>query len=95
MCVAYARQQIPTRSFVNALKENDLLVSRNVDLKMPKGERIEVRGFKVIDDKKLRELPSEVVSEWWPKGWGAAAYAQIVSMGNFGRLLYRARRADD
>jgi hypothetical protein len=92
-CSSYAREQNKTREFVAALKQHDLLIQRTADLTLPDGQKIAMRGFRVVDEAKMKRLPNNVVSEWWAKGWIQWIDAHILSLGNFGRLYYRAKNA--
>jgi hypothetical protein len=89
-CASYAREQIRTRHLVNALREADLLIERTVDIALRDGEKVAMRGFRVVDEKRLASVPEELVVEWWRKGWMGAIYGHLVSLGNFGRLYVRA-----
>ena len=89
-CASYAREQNGTRRFVAALREADVLIDRTVDIALRDGEKVAMRGFRVIDETKLKALPDDVIVEWWRNGWMAAIHAHMVSLGNFGRLYVRA-----
>ena len=86
-CTAFAAEQERTHRFCAALVENDLLVERTVQLTLPDGHVVAMRGFRVIDEAKLRKLPEATLAEWARAGWLACTVVQGVSMGNFGRLL--------
>lgn len=86
-CGAFAREQARTRRFVEACKAEDLLVDRAVDIELSDGRHMAIRGFRVVDEEKLRALPAERMEQWWRSGWFALAVAHLVSLGNFGRLF--------
>ena len=90
-CAAFADAQERTHRFCAALVENNLLVDRTVQLTLPDGHVIAMRGFRVIDETRLRELPETTLADWARRGWLACAVAQSISMGNFGRLYYRSK----
>lgn len=90
-CAAYARQQSSTRNFVAAVEEQDLLIERSADITMPDGQKIAMRGFRVIDEGRLRSLPASVADEWRRNGWLSWISSHMVSLGNFGRLYYRVK----
>ncbi len=87
--MAFAGEQDRTKRFSAALVENDLLVDRTVQLTLPDGHVVAMRGFRVIDEARLRGLPDATLAEWGRNGWLACAVAHAISMGNFGRLYYR------
>lgn len=93
-CSAYAREQNRTREFVAALKAHDLLIPRAADITLPDGQKIGMRGFKVVDENRVKNLPEATVQEWWKKGWIQWINAHSLSLGNFGRLYYRANHED-
>ncbi len=90
-CAAYARQQNSTRDFLEALEARDLLIQRSADITLPDGQKVAMRGFRVIDTAKLRELPGDIVDAWWRNGWLDWINCHVVSLGNFGRLYHRAK----
>ena len=91
-CSAYAREQNRTREFVAALKQHDLLISRAADLTLPDGQKVGMRGFKVVDESKFKNLPPATVQDWWKRGWIQWITAHNLSLGNFGRLYFRAKQ---
>jgi hypothetical protein len=92
---AFAREQARTRRFVQACLERELLIDRAVDVELADKRHMAIRGFKVIDEERLRALPVEDMEVWWRNGWFALAVAHLVSLGNFGRLFMKdEKRAD-
>ncbi|MCR9219782.1 MAG: SapC family protein [Alphaproteobacteria bacterium] len=89
---AFAREQARTRRFVEACRDRDLLVDRAVDIELADHRHMEIRGFRVIDEDRLRAMPAEFMEEWWRNGWFALAVAHLVSLGNFGRLFMKDER---
>jgi|GEM_PF-534044 len=67
-CSAYAREQNKTREFVAALKAHDLLIPRTADLTLPDGQKIGMRGFKVVDEAKVKSLSADTVQDGGKKG---------------------------
>lgn len=90
--ISYAREMARTRAFTEACRAQDLLVPRAVDFAAGEGRSLKIRGFRVIDDDRLRNLPDAVVIDWWRKGYLPLALAHLGSLGNFGRLFHRASR---
>ena len=89
---SYSREQSRTRRFVDACEELDLLVPREVDVTLADGKHVHIKGFRVIDEKRLRDLPEAAVLDWWRRGWLLLAFSQIMSLGNFGRLFFNVRQ---
>lgn len=88
----YHREQARTRRFVAACMQQDLFVPRSVDFETEDGGRLQIKGFMAIDQRRLQELPDEVVIDWWRKGYLPLALAHFSSLGNFGRLIHRFKR---
>ena len=93
-CTSYAREQNNSRAFVAALNEQDLLIERSADITLPDGKKVAMRGFRVVDSAKLRELPGDLVQDWWNKGWLGWISCHLISLSNFGRLYYRANQRE-
>lgn len=93
-CTSYAREQNNTRAFVAALNEQKLLIERSADITLPDGKKVAMRGFRVVDSAKLRELPGDLVQDWWKQGWLGWISCHLISLSNFGRLYYRAKQKD-
>ena len=93
-CAAYARQQNATRNFVTAVEEQDILIERSADITLPDGQKLAMRGFRVVDEGRLRRLPAAVADEWRRNGWLSWIASHMVSLGNFGRLYYRLKARD-
>ncbi|MBP5855729.1 SapC family protein [Marivibrio halodurans] len=89
---AFAREQSRTRKFVDACREQDLLIDRAVDVELADKRHMAIKGFRVIDEERLRALPSDQLETWWRSGWFALAVAHLVSLGNFGRLFMKDER---
>lgn len=90
-CAAYARQQNATRNFVSALEAQNVLVERAADITLPDGQKIAMRGFRVVDETRLRDLPPAIAEEWRGNGWMNWIACHISSLGNFGRLYFRTK----
>lgn len=89
---AFAREQTRTRKFVEACREQDLLIDRAVDIELADKRHMAIKGFRVIDEERLRALPGDQMERWWRSGWFALAVAHLVSLGNFGRLFMKDER---
>lgn len=86
---AFAKEQGRTRQFVAACRDADILVDRAVRMPLADGQNAELRGFQVIDEDRLRALPDKDLKRWWRNGWSAMAFAHLISLGNFGRLIHK------
>ncbi len=89
---AFAREQSRTRRFVEACRQHDLLIDRAVDVELADHRHMAIKGFRIVDEDKLRRMPPEHMEEWWRNGWFALAVAHLVSLGNFGRLFNKDER---
>ena len=92
-CAAYAQEQNRTQELVRALREADILVERAVNIDLPGGQKVAMRGFKVVDMEKFHALPEDVILDWWGRKWFGPIYAHSISLGNYGSLFVRASGA--
>jgi len=53
-----------------------------------------MRGFRVVDEGRLRNLPPAIADEWRRNGWLSWISSHMVSLGNFGRLYFRVKSRD-
>ncbi|MFT7560686.1 MAG: hypothetical protein ACI93R_002608 [Flavobacteriales bacterium] len=82
-----------TEQFCTALKEKDMLVSFDRQLRVD-GAGINLNDLYVIDEKKLAESLSDTeIVDWYKKGWIAWSYAQIHSVGSIHHVVKRAKDA--
>ncbi len=87
-CMAYQRQHEATRDFGRALAQVELLVSRDATVKLPNGENIVVRGFKMIDEPKFNTISAETFQDWRTKDWIKPIFAHFLSLGAWDRLVH-------
>jgi SapC protein len=87
-CIAYQRQHEATRDFGRALAQVELLVARDATVKMPSGESIVVRGFKMIDEPKFNTISAETFQDWRSKDWIKPIFAHFLSLGAWDRLVH-------
>lgn len=76
-----------TRAFMDALREQDLLVPRRVDATLPGGRMLGVDGFEVIDAERFSNLPPEILAQWHRNSWLMLAYAHLASLEHLETLL--------
>jgi hypothetical protein len=86
-CLAYQRQHEATRDFGRTLAQVELLTPRDATMKLPSGESIVVRGFKMIDETKFNQIPADTFLDWRSKGWIALIYSHLLSLGAWDRLV--------
>lgn len=86
-CLAYQRQHEATRDFGRTLAQVELLAARDATMKLPSGESIVVRGFKMIDETKFNQIPADTFLDWRAKGWIALIYSHLLSLGAWDRLV--------
>ena len=86
-CMAYQRQHEATRDFGRALAQVELLVARDATVKLPGGETVVVRGFKMIDEAKFNMIPPETFQDWRSKDWVKPIFAHFLSLGAWDRLV--------
>lgn len=84
-CKAYEAAMARTRAAIEELEGLNLIGESSVNLK--NGEKsARIDGFAVIDENKLRDLPTEKVAAMTKRGLLGCVYAHLFSMGNFARL---------
>ena len=86
----YQLQCNQTDSFVDRLRDNDLLTSFNAKVDMANGEKFGLKGLYSIDEKKLREVQDARALELFRSGELYWIYCQLLSLGNFGEMVKRA-----
>lgn len=87
-CLAYQRNHEATRDFGRTLAQVELLIPRDATVKLPNGENIIVRGFKMIDEAKFNTIPADTFQDWRAKGWISHIYAHFLSLGAWDRLVH-------
>ena len=80
-----------TALFAKRLVELDLLVERNIDFALGE-QRLNMNGFKVVDEEKLRALKPEVVQELFTTGALGWIHAHLLSLNNVNKLGSRLTR---
>ncbi len=81
-----------TAEFAEAVVAADLLVDKRADVTLNSGERLSLAGFKVIDETRFNQLPSEVVLAWRERGWLGLIYAHLISVNSWTGLIDRLAR---
>lgn len=89
---SFSKEQARTQSFVNACRDLDLLIERQMEITLGTGQKIVFSGFRILDEEKMRGMDDETALTWHRRGWSALAFAHFLSLGNMGRLHHRANR---
>ena len=86
-CFAFEQQLATTRGFVTALREQNLLATKDITFTAPGGESHKMTGLLVVDEEKFAQVPNEVFLDWRGKGYLTAIYAHMTSLGNFEQMI--------
>ncbi len=87
-----ARQQ--TTRFCRALDDLDLLEPFRAQAALKNGEKYNLQSMYRVDEKKLNELPADVIQEMMGRGDLGRIYLHLASLNNFARLVDRTALAD-
>lgn len=96
-CENFEQSGHRTRSFMDEIAKADLLMDGEIAITHNDNpdKPFVYRGFKMIDENKLRELPAETVGEWNKNGLLALIHAHLFSLslmrGIFGRQLQQGK----
>jgi putative transposase len=74
-----------TRRLTYLLEERQLLKPQQITYGEP-GQQKGLRGFRLLDEKKLRGLDDALLAAWLRNGLLALVMAHLFSLGNIGRL---------
>ena len=85
----YQREYARTEAFCKRLEENGLLKETNVRADLRDGRTFTVNGLRVIDEKKLQELPDAVALSLFRSGEMNLVTAHLLSLSNIQRLADR------
>lgn len=85
-CKSYHSAALQTLEFSKTLVEMDLVADREVQLNVAEGKRINFTGFRIIDEKKLADLPDKDYLKLREKGYMAFVYAHLFSGAQWQRL---------
>lgn len=85
-CKSYHAAALHTVEFGKALAAAGVLVDRQAEINIGGGKKINFAGFRIIDEKKLADLPDATFLEWRQKGWVPFLYAHLFSGAQWQRL---------
>jgi hypothetical protein len=95
-CKSYHAAAQQTLQFSKALAASGMLVTRQAEVNVGNGQRINFAGFRIVDEQKLAEMPDKDFVEWRQKGWLPFLYAHLFSGAQWQRLTQLLReRMDD
>ncbi|MBB5212799.1 SapC family protein [Microbulbifer hydrolyticus] len=83
--VGYLESDQMTKAFITILAEKDLLTTQNVAVNAG-GEKINLTGIYMVDEKKLGEMSEEDFADFRKRGFLPPLFAQLGSMHQFSRL---------
>ena len=83
--VGYLESDQMTKAFISVLVEKELLTTQNVTVNAG-GEKINLSGIYMVDEKKLGEMGEEDFADFRKRGFLPPLYAQLGSMHQFSRL---------
>lgn len=86
-CQDYHNHALLTQRFAQAVVDADLLVENRADATLANGEKLTLSGFFRIDEQKLQALPQETVLAWHKDGFLGLAYAHLLSLNRWGKLV--------
>ena len=92
-CSAYERSLKKTKAFAAELARHDLFIDGSVKLSTD-GKTLNLTGFRLISEDKIRNLPDDVLLGLSKTGWLGAVYAHLLSVASFGALENAAQAID-
>jgi SapC len=90
-CKGYYAAERQTKLFSEALTASGILGDPRTEVTTSDGERIKVSAFRMVDEKKLADLPDKDFLEWRKRGWLPFLYAHLFS-GEQWKLLSMLQR---
>lgn len=92
-CEQFEQAGAKTQAFIEEISKHDLLIDGETAITQndKPDQPFVYRGFRMIDEGKLRDLPAETVQQWHSTGLLALVYAHLFSLDRmrviFGRQL--------
>lgn len=83
----FQRELKQSERWLAPLKEQEVLVERQLTLTRDGKKEVAVNGFKAVDAEKLKALDDATLAEWARSGLLGLVYAHLHSQGNTRRLL--------
>lgn len=82
----YRSEMLATDRFVETLNSLDLLVDQDLRVQTPDGASFSLKGFRVVDEERLRKLADGKVGELVREGYMGWIYAHLISLNNLSDL---------
>jgi hypothetical protein len=79
---------VRTQEFVQKLKDLDLLIPRNIEVRMPDKDTV-INGLFVVDEQKLHALDAKTLHELMQDGTLTWIFAHLFSLSNLDHLIQR------
>lgn len=94
--VSFRQDMTLSREFANHLAALELLQEGVIEYTLH-GEKTMLRGFKTVNEERLRALPAQTLQDLALKGWLGLVYAHLLSLNQVERLALRLdeRQAQD
>lgn len=86
--MSYIEHEHVTKAFIDTLKELDLFVQQNINVKVGEKE-YSLNGLFMVDEKKFNELSDEAFLKLRQRGFLGPIYAHLGSMHQVTRLIQR------
>jgi len=86
--VAFRQEMTLSRDFANHLAALELLQDGVIEY-TANGEKNSLRGFKTVNEERLRALPAAALQDLAEKGWLGLVYAHLLSINQVQRLALR------
>ena len=94
-CKSYHAAARQTLEFSKWLADSDMLIEREAQINAGENTRINFSGFKIVNEKKLSELPDAQIIELHKKGWLPFLYAHLFSGAQWQRLTMLLRDKEE
>ncbi|MDR3507143.1 MAG: SapC family protein [Caulobacteraceae bacterium] len=86
-CRSFHNAALSTEPFAKALHGADLLTERQANAELNGGGAFVLKGFKSIDEAKLRKVTAKTLGQWNEKNWLTPIFASIQSTLNWSNLV--------
>ncbi len=81
------RQRDVSKKIIEELKSNDLLLKKDLKIRINNEEKTILNEFYIINIDKLIKLDDKIISSWARKGWMSIFDAHLKSISNFEKIL--------
>lgn len=88
-CTAFQREYMATENILKQLQELKLFIPHQNQYELANGEKLTLRDFKIIDEKRFNELPDADFLALKKSGALAVVYCHLVSLNSWQNLLRR------